>query len=69
MYVGSSMAAGFLTGLLEDAGIETFVWDETRRGALWPVGFKGPRFGVRIVVAKRDLEKAEPIVQQFFDEK
>ena len=57
LYRGSATAAGFLKGLLEAGGIEVFLWDEARRTT-----------GTRVVVARRDADRAEPIVKAFLEQ-
>ena len=69
VYTGAKVAAGFLKGLLEDAGLQVFIWGEGTRA-----GFGSPlnperQFGASVVVARRDIAKAQPIVKQFLDEK
>lgn len=68
VYRGPHVAAGYLKGLLEDAGIEAHLWGEVRqrRGSLLTPE-KG--FGVDVAVRRRDLERAQPIVDNFLKEK
>ena len=69
VYAGTVIDAGFLEGLLEDAGITTFLKDEIMGTiAPWYVTAGGAG-AVKVVVAKRDLDRAKPIVQKFLDEK
>ena len=64
VYAGSYVGANFLKGLLEDAGIRVFLWGDHISGSV-----VGPRSGVQVAIATRDLDEAKPIVQQFLDEK
>jgi hypothetical protein len=67
VYAGTPTDAGFLKGLLEDAGITTFLKDEMMGSiAPWYVA-PGGAGAVKVVILKRDLHKAEPIVQEFLD--
>ena len=78
VYSGSQISAGFLKGLLEDAGITVFLWDEhisaiNPLSAIDPLSVVDPLpfsfnnlvYPVRVVIAKRDLNKAEPIIEEF----
>jgi hypothetical protein len=72
VYLGSQISAGFLKGLLEDAGITVFLWDEhisaiNPLSAIDPLpfSFNNLVYPVRVVIAKRDLNKAEPIIEEF----
>jgi hypothetical protein len=78
VYSGSQISAGFLKGLLEDAGITVFLWDEhisaiNPLSAIDPLSVIDPLpfsfnnlvYPVRVVIAKRDLYKAEPIIEEF----
>ena len=69
VYTGAKVAAGFLKGLLENAGLQVFVWGEGTRA-----GFGSPlnpdrMFGASVVVARRNLAKAQPIVKEFLAQK
>jgi len=74
VYSGSQISAGFLKGLLEDAGITVFLWDE-HISAIDPLSVIDPMpfsfnnwvYPVRVVIAKRDLNKAEPIIEEFLE--
>ncbi len=67
VYAGTPIDAGFLKGLLEDAGIATFLKDEMMGSiAPWYVA-PGGAGAVKVVIPKRDLDRAEPIVQEFLD--
>ena len=58
---------GFLKGLLEDVGITTFLKDEMMGSiAPWYVA-PGGAGAVKVVIPKRDLDRAKPIVQEFLD--
>ena len=65
VYVGSSVATGYLKGLLNDAGIPAFIWGEGVKA-----GFSSPlrpdqQFGRKVVVDSQNLERARPIIEQF----
>jgi hypothetical protein len=67
VYAGISIEAGFLKGLLEDAGVAAFLKDElTGTLAPWYVA-PGGAGAVKVVIAKKDVDRAKPIVQKFLD--
>jgi hypothetical protein len=69
VYAGTSIDAGFVKGLLEDAGIITFLKDEIMGSlAPWYVA-PGGAGAVKVVIAKRDLDRAKSIVEAFLDER
>jgi hypothetical protein len=69
VYAGTSIDAGFVKGLLEDAGIITFLKDEIMGSlAPWYVA-PGGAGAVKVVIAKRDLDRAKSIVERFLDER
>jgi len=69
VYAGTVIDAGFLKGLLEDAGITVFLKDEIMGTiAPWYVAAGGAG-AVKVVIAERDLDRAKSIVQKFLDEK
>ena len=63
IYVGSAVAANFLKGLLEGAGIRVFLWGNHVSGSI--VGALG---GVKVAIATQDLGKAKPVVKAFIDQ-
>lgn len=69
IYAGTSIDAGFVKSLLEDASIGAFLKDEIM-GTLAPwLVAPGGVGAVKVVVARRDLDRAKPIVQKFVDER
>jgi hypothetical protein len=69
VYAGTSIDAGFVKSLLEDAGIITFLKDEIMGSlAPWYVA-PGGAGAVKVVIAKRDLDRAKSIVERFLDER
>jgi len=68
VYRGPHVSAGYLKGLLEDAGIETHLWGEVRQRRWNPLTPENG-FGVDVAVSRRDLERARPIVENFLKEK
>ena len=68
VYTGPTVAAGFLKGLLDDAGLQVFIWGEGTRASWGSPLDPMQQYGAKVVVPRRDLEKAKPIVQQFLDE-
>lgn len=69
IYAGTAVEAGMIQGLLEDAGIKAFLRDEIL-GSIAPWYVIGGGAGaVKVVVARKDLDKARPIVQEFWGEK
>jgi hypothetical protein len=68
VYAGSSIDAGFIKGLLEDVGIITFLKDEIMGSlAPWYVA-PGGTGAVKVVIAKRDLDRAKPIIEKFLSD-
>ena len=68
VYRGPHAAAGFLKGLLEEAGIEGHLWGEARQRQLSPLTpQKG--FGMDVAIARKDIQRAQPIVKKLIDEK
>ena len=73
VYRGTYMAAGFLKGLLESAGVLVFLWGDSSPEGTGASGRHNPLqpergWGVDVVIPKRDLEKAQPIVKRFLQE-
>ena len=69
VYAGTEIDAHFVKGLLEDAGITTFLKDEIMGTmAPWYVA-PGGSGAVKVVIAKRDLDRAKPVVQEFLVER
>ncbi|MCK4261745.1 DUF2007 domain-containing protein [bacterium] len=69
VYAGTSLDANFVKSLLENHGITAFLKDEIMGDlAPWYVA-PGGAGAVKIVIAKRELNKAKPIVQNFLDER
>ena len=68
VYAGASVDSGYLRGLLEDAGIRTYLHDEIM-GTLapWYVA-PGGAGAVKVLIAKEDLDRARPVLEIFSDE-
>jgi hypothetical protein len=69
VYAGSLLEVQLLRSLLEAEGITAFLKDEilgTNAPAYAAAGGVG---AIKVVIAKRDLDKAEPIIQEFLKEK
>jgi hypothetical protein len=66
IYEGNITEAELLNGLLENSGIKVFLRDEIM-GTIAP-GYLSPGFegSVRIMIFKKNLKKAEPIIKRFF---
>ncbi len=68
VYAGNTVDAGFVKSLLEGSGIETFLKDEAM-GTLAPwYVTAGGAGAVKVMVARRDLDMAETIAQEFIDD-
>ena len=68
VYAGNSIDAGFVRSLLEAHEIETNLRDEIM-GTLAPWYVTAAGAGaVKVVVARRNLARAEPIVRDFMEE-
>lgn len=67
VYAGTTIDAGFVKSLLEADEIRAFLKDEIM-GTLapWYVAPRGVG-AVKVVIAKRDLDKAKAIVQKYLD--
>ncbi|MFA5033712.1 MAG: DUF2007 domain-containing protein [bacterium] len=63
IFEGEQMDASFLKGLLEQEGISVFLKDEIM-GSLYPSFVVG---GVKAIIKKEDLEKAQPIIKEFLN--
>jgi hypothetical protein len=65
VYVGTAWQAGQVQGLLESAGIVSFLKDEAmgtiEAPALAPGGFSA----VKVIVSRHDRERAEQVVSDF----
>jgi len=69
VYAGTSVDASFVKSLLEGNGIITFLEDKMM-GTLAPwIVAPGGAGAAKVVVAKKDLDKAKFIVQKFLDER
>lgn len=65
VYTGNPMDTAFLKSLLEADGITTFLKDEIM-GTVAPFYVApGGAGAVKVIIAKRDLDRAKPIVQKF----
>lgn len=68
VYAGNTIDAGFVKSLLEGSGIEAFLRDEFM-GILAPWYVTAAGAGaVKVMVARRDLDRAEPLVREFSDD-
>ncbi len=65
VYAGNSIAAGFLKNLLETEGIKAFLKDEIMGTIAAPYVSPGGVGAVKVVIAKRDIDKAKPIIARF----
>ena len=65
IYAGNSIAAGFLKNLLEAEGIKAFLKDEIMGTIAAPYASPGGVGAVKVVIAKRDIDEAKPIVGRF----
>ncbi|MDD5530091.1 MAG: DUF2007 domain-containing protein [bacterium] len=63
IFEGQQMDAIFLKGLLEQEEIPVFLKDEIM-GSMYPSFVVG---GVKVIIRKEDLEKAQPIIREFSD--
>ena len=61
VYVGASLEASVVKSLLEAKGIQAFLKDDLM-ATLEPYLYK-----CKVIVAKRDLDRAKRIVQEFLD--
>ena len=69
VYAGTPMDADFLKSLLERAGITAFLRDEIL-GTIAPwYAAPGGVGAVKVVIPKRDLDIAKPIVEEFLGQK
>ena len=67
VYAGTTGEADFLKSLLEGAGITAFLKDEIL-GTMAPwYAAPGGAGAVKVVIPKRDLDIAKPILQEFLD--
>ncbi len=67
VYAGTTGEADFLNSLLEGAGITAFLKDEIL-GTMAPwYAAPGGAGAVKVVIPKRDLDIAKPILQEFLD--
>lgn len=65
VYTGTPMDTAFLKSLLEADGITTFLKDEIM-GTVAPFYVApGGAGAVKVLIAKRDLDRAKPIIQKF----
>ena len=68
VYSGNSIDAGFVRSLLESEGIEVFLTDEAM-GTLAPWYVTAGGVGaVKVVVQRKDIDAAQPIVDEFMEE-
>lgn len=69
VYAGNTIETHLIEGLLKDAKIATFLKDEIL-GELAPFyAAAGGAGAIKVVVAKRDFEKAKTIIQEFIDKR
>jgi hypothetical protein len=65
IFAGDGWEAGLLQTMLEDAGIEAFILDQfVGTVAPW-VAAPGGAGAVKVAVARKDLDIALPVVQEF----
>lgn len=67
IYAGNSITAGFLKSVLETEGIKTFLKDEIIGAIAAPYASPGGVGAVKVVIAKRDIDKAKPIMESFME--
>ncbi len=68
VYSGNYTQALMIRSFLESAGIQAFVQDEMS-GSLAPFATSPAGVGsVKVIVAERDLEEAERMIDEFFSE-
>jgi len=68
IYAGNSVNTGLLKGLLEHAGIAVFLQDEVIGSMVPAYATLGGVGAIKVVVAKKDIDKARSIVQEFLSE-
>ncbi|MDD2891027.1 MAG: DUF2007 domain-containing protein [bacterium] len=61
VFEGQQIDASFLKSLLEQEEIPVFLEDELM-GSMYPSFVVG---GVKVIIRKEDLDKAQPIIQKF----
>lgn len=64
VFSGTEWQAQMVKGLLESSGITAFIKDEVI-GTLLPWYSGGGGSAVKVVIKQVDLEKAEPIVEEY----
>ena len=69
VYAGSLLEVQLLKSLLEANEISAFLKDEILGTQAPPYAAPGGVGAIKVVIAKRDLDRAKPIVQEFLKEK
>lgn len=68
VYSGNSIVTGFLKSILEAEGIKAFLKDEIMGTTAPAYAAPGGVGAVKIVIARRDIDKAKPIIERFVEE-
>lgn len=65
VYAGTSTEAGYLKTVLEAEGITAFLKDEMMGAIAAPYIAAGGLGAVKVVIAAEDIERAQPILDDF----
>lgn len=65
VYAGTHPEAGYLKTVLEGEGIQVFLFDEMMGTIAAPYIAPGGVGAVRVMIATSDVERAEPLIEDF----